>query len=116
MIVNRTFWSRQKGSIQQAFSYAKDTTAINFSKKYGGAILPQIDIDDSLSFVQGEVYSYLENSDPKPIQKNSSNDFVVYGKENGEWSRLAGFETISEANTEAKNLIPEYEAIVVVKS
>lgn len=119
MKISRVFWVRTKGAIQQAFSYAKDSQAEKFADKYGGVTVPSIDVDDEAasSVGNGTVYSYLINSSPQetaPVSSDNS-DFVVFVKNDGSWSKHQGFATISEANTEAKNIIKSYEAVIVVK-
>lgn len=118
MEINRTFWSREKGSIKQSFSYAKDSTAANFAKKYGGSLLTSISVDDAVSemVASGEVYSVLVNNEPELEMDNSTNEYIVYAKQPGKpWTEWAGFSTISEANTEAKNIIKNNESVLVVK-
>ena len=119
MKVDRLFWVRTKGSIQQAFSYAKDSQAEKFAGKYGGVTVPSIDVDDELSSIigGGVVYSYLKNASPETsgTPSQGSEDYSVFGKLNGVWSKVAGKTSISDANTEAKNIIKSYESVAVVK-
>lgn len=116
MNIDRTFWHRTKGSIEQAYSYAKDTTAINFAKKYGGKVLASMNVtlDNNLqNLLRGEVYSILYNSDPlEPTP--SEGDFHILVKPVGlDWREYGNYLSISEANTEAKAIIGNYEAILV---
>jgi len=120
MQINRTFWVRQKGSIEQAFSYAKDTTAINFAKKYGGSVQKSLPLkveDNLLDLIQdGEVYSILKNSEPVVKESNDSGEFSVLRRSANEgWVHHAYFDTISDANTEAKDIISNYEAVLVIR-
>lgn len=120
MEVNRTFWYREKGTVKQAFSYAKDSQAENFAKKYGGQVVKTLTLSDPElpDFVgEGEVYSILKNSSPKEglaEEANESLEYVVLVK-SPEWRVWKEFATISDANTEAKNIIPFCESVVVVK-
>lgn len=122
MEVNRTFWYREKGSVKQAFSYAKDSQAENFAKKYGGVVVKGLELNDAelIDFVgSGQVYSVLKNSDPKEglaEETNESLEYVVLVKApDGDWRVWKEFATISDANTEAKNVIPFCESVIVVK-
>lgn len=119
MKINRTFWYREKGSIKQAFSYAKDTTATNFAKKYGGSVLTSMDVilEDRLQdLLRGEVYSILHNSDPV-ARASSVEEFHILAKASGEpWHTYGSYPTISDANTEAKTIIANYESIIVVRN
>lgn len=118
MKIGRVFWVRTKGSIQQAFSYNKDSQAEKFADKYGGVTVPSIEVDDNASSIvgNGTVFSYLVNASPQQeISSSDASDFLVFVKTNGSWTKHQGFATISEANTEAKNIIKNFEEVLVVK-
>lgn len=122
MEVNRTFWYREKGSVKQAFSYAKDSQAENFAKKYGGMVVKGLELNDPelIDFVgSNQVYSVLKNADPKEglaEDSDESLEYLVLAKvPEGEWKVWKEFATISDANTEAKNIIPFCESVIVVK-
>ena len=119
MKINRTFWYREKGSIKQAFSYAKDTTATNFAKKYGGSVLTSMDVtlkDNLEQLLQGDVYSILHNDDPITKDADSGGEFSVLAKAPGQpWHLHGSYPTISDANTEAKAIITNYESVLVLR-
>lgn len=120
MEVNRTFWYREKGTVKQAFSYTKDSQAENFAKKYGGQVIKGLTLSDPelTDFVgEGEVYSVLKNSDPKEGLAEESDEALEYLVlvKNPEWRVWKEFATISDANTEAKNIIPFCESVLVIK-
>lgn len=119
MKINRTFWVREKGSIKQAFSYAKDSTASNFAKKYGGSLQSSYTLEEEAAelVAEGDVFSVLVNSEPElEMDVCYDSEYVVYVKAPREaWSKWKSFPTISEANTEAKNIIKKNESVLVIK-
>lgn len=115
MNIDRTFWLRKKGTVEQAFSYAKDTTAINFAKKYGGSIVSSVSIDFEVP-ANATVYSILVNSEPTISYNSNSKDFTVFVKSNGTWAEHKSFDNISDANTEAKSIIAIHDSVIVIKN
>lgn len=122
MIIDRLFWVRFKNDIMMAFSYDKDKTTTNMATKYGGRLsetLEFLDEDTSIRDALAEattVYSVLENQNPTIVEGSSEEgDFKVYAKSNGKWDIRGSFASVSDANTEAKNLIKTNEKVVVFK-
>jgi hypothetical protein len=111
----KAFWLRQKNNIMMAFSYAKNTTTKNMVQKYGGSITMEPPMPASLP--GGEVMSVLSNSDPMAeAAAISSGDFKVMVMTNGgDWREDSSYATISEANTQAKEIIKFYSNVLVVK-
>lgn len=113
----KAFWVRQKNNIMMAFSYAKDTTTQNMSKKYGGTITMEVPSIPNDAVVVGEIMSVLSNSEPQTeAAAISSGEFkVMVMTSSGDWREDSSFATISEANTQAKEIIKFYSNVLVVK-
>lgn len=111
----KAFWLRQKNNIMMAFSYAKDTTTKNMVQKYGGSLTMEPPMPASLP--SGEVMSVLSNSEPQtPDASSSGGDFKVMVMTNGgDWREDSSYATISEANSQAKEIIKFYSNVLVVK-
>jgi hypothetical protein len=111
MIISKPFWTRTKGTIKTHFSYDKVTQAAAFASKYGGTVENQLEVPDDLG---PEIFSVLYNSTPIP-KDFKDKKFQVYVRQNDQYVLHNSYTTISEANTEAKNLIPTEIEVIVVK-
>lgn len=111
----KAFWLRQKNNIMMAFSYAKDITTKNMVQKYGGTLTMEPPMPATLP--SGEVMSVLSNSEPQTeAAAISGGEFKVMVLTNtGDWREDSSYTTISEANTQAKEIIKFYSNVLVVK-
>lgn len=113
----KSFWVRQKNNIMMAFSYAKDTTTKNMVQKYGGSLTTEVPPIPNEAEINGEIMSVLSNSDPQTeAAAITGGDFkVMVMTSHGNWREDSSYATISEANTQAKEIIKFYSNVIVVK-
>lgn len=112
-IVNRIFWTRDKGDVTQSFSYANNSQPVKYAAKWGGSVVDKLEVDEDIP--DGEVWSYLENSGEITEELKEDKKFYIYVKLNDGWTLASKEATISNANSLAKNIISNNKKVVVLK-
>lgn len=114
MKINRLFRRVRRGYLTIICGYPNKNAVNEYIAKWGGDRLDGLtvpkSVEEYLLDENADLYSYMTNGNPR-----DSSTYTVAVRRGDHFYSLAYFEKLSQANDFAKEILPNEEAVIVVK-